>query len=191
MQLGQLYCARGEYKQAVRVLEKMRSRNEEKTGYLLFSLLGGAYAATGNNDKAITMLQAAIRHNPHDARSLSMLGDLYGVERQGDDIALSLCSRAVNIDGFSWDNWYRLAKVKFMVEDYDGAQAAVRESLIRNSKAVDAIFLAGKIFTNHGNKKQARKMFQKALQAVPGHPGASRALQEIAGNKVIKGKRGG
>jgi tetratricopeptide (TPR) repeat protein len=179
LQLGQLYFARGQHKQAIRVLEKMKSRNVEKTGYLLFNLLGGAYAATGKNVKAITMLQEAIRYNPHDARSLSILGDLYGVEGQGDDIALSLCTQAVNIDDFSWDNWYRLAKVRFMVADYDGAQAAVRESLLRNRKAADAIFLAGKIFTKHGNKKQAKKMFQQVLRTAPDYPGASRALREI------------
>jgi tetratricopeptide (TPR) repeat protein len=179
LQLGQLYFARGQHKQAIRVLEKMKSRNVEKTGYLLFNLLGGAYAATGKNVKAITMLQEAIRYNPHDARSLSILGDLYGVEGQGDDIALSLCTQAVNIDDFSWDNWYRLAKVRFMVADYDGAQAAVRESLLRNRKAADAIFLAGKIFTKHGNKKQAKKMFQQVLRTAPDYPGASKALQKI------------
>ena len=71
-------------------------------------------------------------------------------QEQGDDIALSLCTQAVSIDDVSWDNWYRLAKVRFMVADYDGAQAAVRESLRRNRKAAAAIFLAGEIFAKHG-----------------------------------------
>lgn len=179
LQLGRLYCDGGQHKKAVRVLEKMRSRKSEKTGYLLCSLLGGAYAATGQNEQAISMLQEAIRYNPHDARSLSLLGDLYGVGGQGDDIALSLCTRAVNIDDLSWDNWYRLAKIRFMMADYDGAQAAVRESLLRNRKALDAVFLAGKIFAIHGNRKKAKKMFQQVLRTAPRYPGASRALQEI------------
>jgi TolA-binding protein len=85
----------------------------------------------------------------------------------------------VNIDELSWDNWYRLAKVRFMMADYEGAQAAVRESLLRNRKAMDAVFLAGKIFAIHGNRKKAKKMFQQVLRTAPRYPGASRALQEI------------
>jgi len=179
LQLGRLYCARGQYEHAVTVLEKMKSLSSETTGYLVCSLLGEAYAAIGNNEKAISILQEAIRYNPHDAQSLSILGYLYGVEGQGDEIALSLCTQAVNIDDISWGNWYRLAKVRFRMADYDGAQAAVKESLLKNRKAVDAIFLAGKIFVKHGNKKQAKRMFQRVLRIAPGFSGASKALQEI------------
>lgn len=179
LQLGRLYCAAGQHKQAVRVLEKMKSRNSEKTGYLLCSLLGGAYAAIGKNDNAITMLQEAIRYNPHDARSLSLLGDLYGVGGQGDDIALSFCIKAIHIDDHSWDNWYRLAKVRFMMADYEGAQTAVKESLLRNRKAPEAIFLAGTIFAKLGYTAKAKKLFQQVLRTAPDYPGASRALQAL------------
>ncbi|MCL7489707.1 MAG: tetratricopeptide repeat protein [Desulfobulbaceae bacterium] len=178
LQLARLYGAGGQYKQAVRVLEKMKARNSEKPGYLLYSMLGGAYAATGKNKQAIAMLQHAIGFNPHDARSLSLLGNLYGAEGQGDDIALALCSQAVNIDDRSWENWYRLAMVKFRMGDYDGAHEAVRESLRRNRKAVDAVFLAGRLYMAQGKRKQAARMFQRVLRAAPDYPGASRALQK-------------
>jgi tetratricopeptide (TPR) repeat protein len=179
LQLGRLYFARGQYKHAVTVLEKINTKNSETTRYLLCSLLGEAYAETGKNDKAISILQEAIRYNPHDAQSLSILGYLYGVEGQGDDIALSFCTRAVNVDDLSWGNWYRLAKVRFRMADYDGAQAAVKESLLKNRKAVDAIFLGGKILVKQGNNKQAKRMFQRVLRIAPDYLGASKALQKI------------
>lgn len=179
LQLGRLYCARGQYEHAVTALEQMKSQGSETTRYLLCSLLGEAYAATGRHDKAISILQEAIRYNPHDAQSMSILGYLYGIEGQGDDIALSLCTQAVNIDDLAWGNWFRLAKVRFKMADYDGSLAAVKESLLKNRTAVDAIFLAGNIFAKHGNTKQAKRMFQRVLRIVPNFPGASRALQEI------------
>ena len=179
LQLGRLYFAKGQYEHAVTALEKMNSQNSETTRYLLCSLLGEVYAATGKNDKAISILQEAIRYNPHDAQSLSILGYLYGVEGQGDDIALSFCTQAVNIDDLSWGNWYRLAKIRFRMADYDGAQAAVKESLLKNRKAVDAIFLAGKISMKQGDKKRAKKMFQRVLRIVPDYLEASKALQKI------------
>lgn len=179
MQLGHLFRESGQHKEAVRVLEKMKARKLEKTGYLFFSLLGEEYAATGKNKKAISMLQKAIQLNPHDARSMSILGELYGIEGEGDDIALSLCTKAVNIDEFSWDNWYRLAKVCFLMADYDSSYTAVREALHRNRKAVEAIFLVGEINMVRGNKKQAKKRFNQVLRIDPGFQGASKALKEI------------
>jgi len=179
LQLGRLYCSRGQYKKAVRVLEKMKLQNSGKNGYILCGLLGKVYAAIGKNKKAIRMLQDAIRYNPHDAGSLSILGYLYGVEGQGDDIALSFCTQAVNIDDQSWENWYRLAKVMFRIADYDGAESSILASLLRNRYAVDAMFLAGKIYAIRGNRKRAKKMFVQVLRTDPGYPGASRALQKI------------
>ena len=78
---------------------------------MIHSLLGEAYAATGKNKKAIGQLQSAVQLNPHDAKSLSLLGELYAVEGEGSDIALSLCNQAVALDDHSWDNWYSEEKV--------------------------------------------------------------------------------
>jgi len=179
LQLSRLYGSRGEYKKAIRVLERMRSRNAEKTGYLLWSLLGEAYAANGNNDKAIGMLQKAIRYNPQDARSLSILGELYAIEGEGNEIALSLCKSAVNIDDRSWENWYRLARVRYKVADYEEALTATGKSLHKNGKAVDTLFLAGKIYVKLGDRRQARKMFQKVIRIAPGFKGAIEQLRKI------------
>lgn len=179
LQLSRLYYDTGEYSKALQVLEQMKSNSPEKSGYLLNLLMGEVYAAVGENNKAIRMLQKAVRQDPHDARALSLLGELYALEREGNDIALSLCSQAITLDEQSWKNWYRLAKVKYIIEDYQGADAAVKESLRRNRKAVDAIVLSGKIKVATGKKKQARKVFQRALRIAPDLLDASEELQNI------------
>ncbi len=179
LQLGRLYCETGQYKKAVKVLEKLELCNSEKTGCLIYSLLGKAYAATGANKKSIAMLQRAIQLNPHDAQSMSILGELYEIEGEGTDIALSLCTQAVNLDELSWENWYRLAKVLYAIKDYDKSQDAIGEALNRNRKAVDAIFLAGKLKAKQGKAKQASRLLQRVLRVAPDYPGAAKVLREM------------
>jgi tetratricopeptide (TPR) repeat protein len=102
LQLSKLYCRTGRYNKVITLLEKEKVMNEESSSTpgrdALLRYLGEAYWGKGKNDDAIMVLQRAVRYNPHDAYSLSMLGRLYAEQKQGDEIALSLCEQAVNID---------------------------------------------------------------------------------------------
>jgi tetratricopeptide (TPR) repeat protein len=177
LQLGKLYCRMGNYKKTVKLLDTyIQDENGYKEGQgrgTALSYLGEAYMGMGKNKEAITMLQHAIRHNPHDAESLSMLGELYGRENQGDDIALSLCEQAVELDEDQWVHWYRLAWIRFRLQDFKSALLDVKESLRRNRKSVDALYLAGKISLELGKKHLATVKFEKVLSFAPGHKGAN------------------
>lgn len=186
LQLGRLYCDSGEYQEAVRVLEKAKRIVTDQPDCHFESLLGRAYAALGEPAKAIGLLQQAVRHNAYDAEAMSILGELYGREEQGDDIALSLCERAVGFDDRSWENWLRLARVRYRLADNHGALDAVQESLRKNGRAIDAIFLAGKIYADLGKKMMAKKMFRKIMQTEPGFPGIEKAMKNIENQKVEK-----
>jgi hypothetical protein len=50
-----------------------------------------------------------------------MLGELYALENEGNEIALSLCQQDVNIDDRHWKYWYRLALVRFWIAPYESA----------------------------------------------------------------------
>ena len=95
LQLAKLYCRTGRYKKAVVLLEKEKipaaGSSLTRGRYALLRYLGEAYMGSGRNKEAVMVLQRAVRCNPHDAYALSMLGELYALENQGDDIALSLC----------------------------------------------------------------------------------------------------
>ncbi|MHB1349155.1 MAG: tetratricopeptide repeat-containing diguanylate cyclase [Desulfobulbaceae bacterium] len=179
LQLGRLYCSAGRHREAVSLLEKLEALQAERQGFHLYRLLGQAYAALGKNGKAIRALQRAIRHNPHDAQSLSILGELYAREEQGDDIALSLCQQAVSFDDKPARNWYRLALVREKVGDSAGALAAVRESLRRNRRDVDGLLLAGRLCGEMGSRAQARAMFRRVGKIIPGHREARKALSSL------------
>jgi tetratricopeptide (TPR) repeat protein len=151
----------------------------------LLRYLGEAYMGSGSNKKAITILQHAIRYSPHDAYAMSMLGELYARENQGDDIALSLCQQAVNIDDRPWKHWYRLGWIRYRMAQYELALDALKECLQRDRKIPDAVYLAGQAYEKLDAKVQAAAMFQTALRIAPEHRAAASALKRI---KRIKDK---
>ena len=183
LQLGKLYCRTGRYKKAVRLLEKEKVADKAKNmipwGKTLLRYLGEAYMGTGNNKKAITVLQQAIRYSPHDAYSLSMLGELFAMENQGDEIALSLCRQAVNIDDRPWKHWYRLGWICYRMAEYELALDALKECLHRDRKNPDAAYLAGQVYEKLDARPKAAAMFQTVLRIAPEHKAAVSALKRI------------
>jgi tetratricopeptide (TPR) repeat protein len=186
LQLCKLYCRTGRYNKIIVLLEKEKILAEENSKApgrdALLRYLGEAYSAKRKNNEAILVLQLAARYNPHDAHSLSMLGDLYALQKQGDEIALSLCEQAVNIDDSHWKHWYRLARVKYKMERYESALVALKECLRRDRKNVEAMNLAGQIYDKLGIRSKAKGMFQKVLKITPGHKGATVSLNKMKVN---------
>lgn len=186
LQLCKLYCRTGKYNKVLTLLKKEKIMAEERSKIpgqdRLLRYLGEAYSAKGKNNEAIMVLQRAVRYNPHDAQSLSLLGELYAEQKQGDEIALSLCEQAVNIDDSHWKHWYRLARVRYLMEHYESALETLKECLRRDSKSVEAMSLAGQAYYQLGNKLKAKAMFRKVLKIAPGHRAATAGLNEIKTN---------
>ncbi|MHB8790734.1 MAG: tetratricopeptide repeat protein [Desulfobulbaceae bacterium] len=180
LQLGRLYCSAGRYREALRVLEKLEKLSAERQGFHLYRLLGEAYAGIGKNTQAMWALQRAIRHNPHDAQSLSILGELYAREEQGDEIALSLCLQSVALDDKPARSWYRLAWVREKMGAFAEALAAVKEALRRDRRDTEGLLLAGRIYRKLGQRKQARTIYRRVEKMAPGHREARKAISALA-----------
>ncbi|HBI15266.1 MAG TPA: hypothetical protein DDY20_07095 [Desulfobulbaceae bacterium] len=183
LQLGRLHCMAGRYRQALNILKKLEKSSRERQGFHLYRLLGEAYAGVGKNAEAMQALQRAIRHNPDDAQSLSILGELYAREEQGDDIALSLCLQALALDAKPSGYWLRLARVREKMGDAAGALAAVKEVLRRNRGDAEGLLLAGRIYRKQGQVKQARAIYRRVEKTAPGHKEVRKALQGLAANE--------
>ena len=186
LQLSKLYCRTGRYNKVIILLEKEKIMSEESSKApgreALLRYLGEAYLGKGEKNKAILVLQRAVRYNPHDAYSLSMLGELYAEQKQGDEIALSLCEQAVGIDDSQWRHWYRLARVRYKMEEYVPALEALKECLHRERKNVNAMNLAGQVYVKLGIKSKATGMFQKVLKIAPGNKTATAFLKQMKTN---------
>lgn len=177
LQIGRLYCTAGRYREALPVLEKLEKSTSDQPGFHLYGLLGEAYAGVGKNGRAMQSLQRAIRHNPHDAQSLSILGELYAREEQGDDIAQSLCLQALALDDKPARYWYRLAWIRDRMGAAEGALAAVQEALRRDRRDPESLLLAGRLYGKLGYKNKERAMYRRVEKLIPGQEGQRVCLQ--------------
>lgn len=190
LHLGRLYCKAGRYDETIALLSDCPSINNgagnaetiEKSSIRrggAFRYLGKAYKGVGKNQKSITYLQRAINYNPRDASSLSLLGELYHLENQGDDIALSLCKQALDLDDTKWQHSYRVGWLNFRLGNLKEAESLLLECLARNNRCVPAIHLMGQVYEKLNMNNQAVKMYKKVLRLEPTHSQARSALAEL------------
>ncbi|MFA6282920.1 MAG: tetratricopeptide repeat protein, partial [Desulfurivibrionaceae bacterium] len=179
--LGMLYCRQGRYAEGRRVLEHCEEliKKDSRQGgepMVVARWLGRACEALGENGLAIAAYQRAVSGNPRDAGSLSRLGRLYALEKQGYDIALALCGQAVELDGGKGAHWYRFGQVQALAQDQEGAMQSLAESLRLDPRQAEAALLLGNLFERQGQPGKARKLYKKALRYSPAHAQVRAAL---------------
>jgi tetratricopeptide (TPR) repeat protein len=182
-QLGRLYCRKKMFEDAVPLLEQsvslVAAEPEWGSSCLVRRTLAEAYKGCGENKKAISILQTVLNLNPYDSDALSMLGELYELEGQGDDIALSLCLKAVEIDENRSEYFYRVARIYYKLNRLEEADEVIRKSLKLKRKNLDALFLAGLISQKLGRKRDALRKYTSVLRLDSDHEEAGRALKGI------------
>ncbi|MEN8139912.1 MAG: tetratricopeptide repeat protein [Thermodesulfobacteriota bacterium] len=183
LQLGKLYLGAENYEEAAAVLAKA-----EKVGPAgiravshgaVHRYLGEARFAQGKRGEAMASLQRAVRYNARDAASLSLLGLLYGEGGEGVEIACSLCGQAVEIDEQQWRYWYRLALVRYLAHDLDGAGEALARSLALHPKAVDNLLLQARLLVAADDRPAARAAYAKVLKVEADQQEAKDALAQL------------
>jgi tetratricopeptide (TPR) repeat protein len=142
--------------------------------------LGRAYEALGENGLAMAAYQRAVSGNPRDAGSLSRLGRLYALEKQGHDIALALCGQAVELDGGKGAHWYRLGLVQALTQDQEGARQSLTECLRLDPRQAEAALLLARIFEQQAKPGQARKLYARVLRYSPDFAPARAALAALS-----------
>ncbi len=194
-QLGRLYYNNGRYKKAIKVLSRCVaiSDNAETTDSVIrkkifrggaYRYLGMAYKELGKNNDAMPLLERAVSYNPRDALTLSLLGELYCMEGQGNEIALSLCVRAVELDDSSMINWYRLGLVRLELGQLKDAEFALQRSLALKRNYVPALYLLGKVNKGLGQLEKAAKIYKKVLRLKPSHSGVRQSLAKLRKDNI-------
>lgn len=188
VQLGSLYLQQGRNEEAIQVLEMAADLGPEKGA--VYRFLGEGYYILGRNREAMTNLTRAIRINPEDPWSLSLLGVLYALEKQGEEIALSFCQQALKFDDTRWEFWHRLGCVYLEVGSLDEAMEAARRSIGLKRDSAEAQYLLAKVQERSGQTREAVQGYKKVMRLDPGHKGAGQALMYIKRDKILK-KGGG
>jgi len=165
LQLAGLYCRTGRFRQVLELLEEpVREPADHLADWERASAcryLGEALRGLGKNRRAMAVLQRANRYNPQDSRVLSLLGEVYDIEGEGAEIALSLCREAVELDDAKWDNWYRLGLVEFRQGRLREALPALQCSLKLNRAGLEAAELLRQVYEATGKKRLALNLADK------------------------------
>lgn len=165
LQLGILSCELGHYQASISYLTSwlQENQNAESEGRVQY-YLGAAYHGLHNNKKAMESLQRALRFDEMDDRALHLLARIYLVEGEGNDIALSLCRKSVELEPSKVH--YRLALAEILLRC--GAQNEARQYLQRCIKTkackTEAQLLLGECYQKDGQYRRAKQWFQKVIE---------------------------
>ncbi len=194
LQLGELYGRRQRFAEAAALLERLAAtadagRCQGVGGAAVQLALAEAYRGLCRNREAIACLERAVRFHPRDGIALSLLGELYAEERQGDDIALSLCRQAVELDDRRWQPWYRLGLVQARLGDLATARASLRRSLALDQKNPAVLYRLGRLYEAEHQGREARRLFERVLRLAPAHAEAAAALERVRQTVAKKRRR--
>ncbi len=163
-QLAVLYIEEQQYQKGFDLLlpwyqaEKKGDAGEKALRYL-----GEACCGLGKHRDAMKFLQQALRHDEYDAEVLSLLGEMYLKENEGDDIALRFCEKAVELNPDSLPLKLRLAKAQTQCGDFQAAlrnlQPCLRSRIVRPA----ALLQRGVLSHEQGKILEAEKWFRKAV----------------------------
>ncbi len=164
LQLGILSCELGKYQSALAYLvpwqqENQNSRNAGRVHYYL----GQSYYGLTDNKKAMESLQRALRYDELDDRAMSLLGRVYLEEREGDDIALSLCRKSVELEPDNPCYMLYFAQVLLQQGLYIEARDNLHRSLKDRTCKTEAQLLMAKSYAGEGQRRRAKNWFEKVL----------------------------
>ncbi len=164
LQLGKLYCLTDEYQRAIDILlpwyeEKKPSK---KAGYAC-RFLGKSFHGLKDNTQAMVWLQRALQFDGFDAESMGLLGEIYLEQGEGDEIALSLCEKSVEIDPIDLHLKLRFGKVLISCGKFNEAKNILRLCLRNKGTKTEAELQIGLIYLLEGRSKKASSWFSKVL----------------------------
>lgn len=158
--VGKLAAETEEYELALEYLEDKLSQ-KNKPDYLS---LGIAHYGVGDKQAAMTDLQRALQVDQFDAKAMGLLGKIYFEEKQGVDIALSLCRKSTQLDPDDDLNRIYYAEIKAACGEIEDAKEMVRKCLRQKSSRLRAMLAMAAISNSERNSKAAQVWLDKILR---------------------------
>ena len=163
-QLGKLYCRTGHHQRAIDVLLLWyHEHSQQANSGRAFSYLGKACFGLNDVKQAIDWLQKALSFDTFDAEAMGLLGAAYQHAGEGDDIALRLCQKSVELEPTNKSMRYHLALVQMENKMFDDAKSNLRKCVNDTNNSVRACFLFGNIYEKEKKYHNARIWYEKVL----------------------------
>ena len=162
LRLGRLYCDVERYEDAIGVLLPWYKdeANVDRKGKAL-SYLGRSYFGMERFDVAADYLQKSLRFDGYDAVSMGLLGYLYLLQREGDEIAVSLSRRSVDIEPDNVHLKLYLGRVLLECGRCAEARSVVKRCLYRKATKLEAQIIVCRSFVQEKNFRRARFWLKK------------------------------
>ncbi len=164
LQLGILSCEIGRYDKALGYLVPWQGDNlgKPRAGRVYY-YLGKAYHGLSKNQKAMENLQRALRFDELDDRAIHLLGRTYLEEGEGNEIALSLCQKSVEMEPANICYRLHLAAAQVQCGMWQEAKENLYRCLRNSSCKVEAQLLLGQSYMQEGQYRRAGNWFKKVM----------------------------
>ncbi len=165
LQLGMLAGDLGKHRAALDYLEAWQRKNEKtpRAGRTLYHL-GKAHHGIGDNRRAMVELQRALQFNEFDDRAMDLLGTLYFREGEGNEIALALCRKSIELEPGNFFYRCNLAEVQLQCGIFPEARENLYRCLKNKRTKGRAQVLLGRSYAREGQHRRAGNWFEKALK---------------------------
>ncbi|MBE0584838.1 MAG: tetratricopeptide repeat protein, partial [Desulfofustis sp.] len=158
------YFQIGNYSECAEILEKWHARQGgAKAAGACCRYIGISYLSLQRWSEASRWLQLAVVYDEVDAESLSLLGALYLKLGEGNDIALRLTEKAVEIDGVEPLLLLRWGRSLTACGHYRQAIEQFRRCAAVRQTKIEAWFELGNAYQLQGNHAKARRYFKKLV----------------------------
>jgi tetratricopeptide (TPR) repeat protein len=164
LQLGELAVAQKDYGEAVRYLLQWRKDNENcrLCGRECLAL-GRAYMELGESKLAMAELQKALRFDEFDDKAMHLLGRLYFLANEGDEIALSLCRKSVELMGSDAEYRLHLGIIEMRCGMLASAEKHLRFALRKKECLSEARLQLGHLAALRGETGRAKLWYKKVI----------------------------
>jgi tetratricopeptide (TPR) repeat protein len=163
-QLGICFFQIGNYSECAEILEKWHARQEgAKAAGACCRYIGISHSNLQRWSNATRWLQLAVVYDEFDAESLSLLGELYLKLGEGNDIALRLTEKAVEIDGVEPLFLLRWGRALVACGHCHQAIEQFRRCAVVRKTKIEAWFELGNAYCLQGHHAKARRYLKKLV----------------------------
>ena len=178
-QLGLCYYNIKDYKNCTKILRKWFKENKDnKNSLRCCRYIGISSYYLKNMVQASQWLQRGLSDDGADAESLSLLGEIYLKGKEGDEIALKLCEKSVEIDPNNVMLLLRYARALSACGHQEQALEILKQCVRKNNVKAESLLEMAEIYLKQNEISKCRQCLKKVL-----------ALQNISTAFQSKAKR--